>query len=106
MASAKPITKINRMAPAVVGSTIVADAAITFTNNADWVATFGGSPPSFTSVNVSSTIPTSGTDFSMFPGGVAPTSGYYLVMTPTGLWYFCGGLGWTAWRIADARLFS
>jgi len=46
--------------------------------------------------------PSADTDFSMFTGAVAPTTGCYLAMTPTALWYFRGG--WTSWRHAIGML--
>jgi len=41
-------------------------------------------------------VPATDADFSMFPGGVAPVSGFYQVAEPTKLWIFIPG--WTAWR--------
>ena len=78
----------------------VIDVTFTFTlriwNN---VIQSGGPVPvpaiSFSSAQYVTTVPASNTDFSMFPGGVAPTTGFYLAPSLTKLWVFSGG--WSAW---------
>ena len=50
------------------------------------------------------TVPASDSDFSMFPAGLPPASGYYLSMSITGLWYY--QVGWAKWRHAEGMLSS
>lgn len=51
-------------------------------------------PPDFFPFNgvvLDTTIPTSKTDFSMFPGNVAPTAGSYQALDTNTLWTIKGG---------------
>ena len=50
------------------------------------------------------TTPTGDSDFSMFTGGVAPTTGYYLGFDPLALWYYKGG--WAKWHHSIGMLSS
>lgn len=51
------------------------------------------------SVLVVATAPATFTDFSVFPGGIAPSSGVYEAYTTTKRWSYVGGD--TQWRYSD-----
>jgi len=48
------------------------------------------------------TPPTDANDFTTFPGGVAPSFGYFEALSTTKLWRFKAG--WTSWRHATLSI--